>query len=82
MATTLPEFRPAPPDNSMLQQIYENVVTRMPPGGLTLMFVLVGLTLIVGLWIVFSQHTLARNQVRLAEMLARHMAEHDRKDAG
>lgn len=62
--------------SQMIQQIHEVVVEQMPPGGLRFLVVLVALTLVVGLWIVWSQRTLARNQVAIARMLQQHLAEH------
>ncbi len=62
--------------SEMISRIYQEVVTRMPSGGLRLVFVLVALALIVSLWGLWSQRTLACNQIKIAQMLERHLAEH------
>jgi len=72
------EIKPAPPQPDKIDKIYDAVVTNMPWGGLGLIFVLIAVTLIVCLWMLWGQRTLAANQVRIARMLKEHMAEHAR----
>jgi len=73
--------RPASSESGKLDQIYNAVVTNMPWGGLGLMMILIALTLIVGLYALWSQRRLASNQVRIARMLEQHMAEHEKRPA-
>ena len=78
-ATTEPVMRAAEGGRSeqLLNELYQKLVVGMPPwGGLSLMLVLVALTLLVGLYIAWGQRTLAANQVKIAQMLAEHLAEH------
>ncbi|MDD4888864.1 MAG: hypothetical protein PHU85_02955 [Phycisphaerae bacterium] len=71
---------PGPDQNTlMLRDLYDAIVRQMPPGGIRLMLVLVGLALVVGLWIAWGQRTLANNQLKIAAMLEKHLAEHDEK---
>lgn len=69
-----------PDENTvLLRDLYDAVVRQMPPGGIRLMLVLIGLALVVGLWIAWGQRTLAINQVKTAALLEKHLAEHHEK---
>ncbi len=67
----------APPDQ--IGEIHRAVVTGMPFGGLRLMLLLVGLTLVFAAYAAYCQWKLANNQVRIARMLQEHLAEHREK---
>lgn len=72
----------APTGGTKIDEVHHMVVERMPWGGFSLMLVLVGLTLVVGLWIAWGQRTLANNQVKIAALLEttkRHLADHGKK---
>ena len=80
---TLPNaVGPAPdPWTTQIQELYTNLVDTLPPGAFRLIFVMVALTLIVAVWIVFTQRKLAMNQVKPAELIAQHLAEHEAHEA-
>lgn len=59
-----------------LEAVYTNVVTHMPWGGLPLITVLCGVTLVVAVWVMMGQRTLANNQIKIAQMLQEHLEEH------
>jgi len=71
-----------PGSDTRIRDIYDAVVRDMPWGGLGMMMVLIALTLIGVIWIVWCQRRLAINQVKTAQLLQRHLDEHEAHKTG